>query len=236
MNKLFNLIKNFRKNECVNKAVNTDFNTETIDLTVMGSVLESISYKTALLPCSSLLINIEDFESEKIEPNMFMYNKLISKVKPISVIDVSYNNYKQSLDKKLYIVIRLFALSTDNGVLKFTFRVSCKYKSLLDNIDEKITDIAIEYVNGFIRTKNLEYLTQNNIQVSKLSEFNSTSTENYTGYIKRFSMNTENRALSPEDDIDINVDKVVTDTYSKDDSIMVDVVRKKDKIRINDII
>ena len=229
--KLINLFKNVKHNESAKEAVNSSFDYETIDIESFGPVFIDISRKLPKVNVSKIDLSIEDFDKDKVDANMYLLNKLMSKSEPISIVDVSCNNINKTSERNLYIVARVFCLSIEDDVVKYTIKARCKYESINSDNDNNMINLAVEYINGFIRSKALISECQHKVYINNIYEYDYSVTENYSGYIKRFSKNLDKR-VSTNEEINIDIDEIMLDN---DEDYVVDVIHKS-KTKISDII
>jgi len=236
MNKFKKWIDGFRKKEYV-VPLATEANLSSINLDIMGSIFESMSRTIAHFTCESASFSIIDFKATKLVGNLVLMYNLLKKKEPISQLKISRCGLDISQKREIYVSATVFCLGIDKEVWRFDFKASSVYTSLNNEIEFRIADVLIEYINGFIQSIQLSKMCQCDVIIQNTTNYDSVHGEMYSGWVRSYCNNIEYPYYaSIHDATDMTNDAVILlhcvneeemEEQMEDDSMIIDVIRRR---------
>lgn len=248
MNKFTEWISGFRKKD-YDVQLATEANLSIINLDVMDSIFESMSRAISNFTCRSASFAINDFKATKITDNPMLRYDLSKKKDSISHIKVSRCGLDFSERREIVVSTSIFSLGLDGNIWRFDIKASTFYTSLINDIEPKVIDVLIEYINGFIESMQISKMCVYDVHVDDVSNYNSVYAEMYSGWVKSFCNDSEyqNFMMSTVQNMVTEADTLVNAVTDEDvidaienDSMIVDVIRRKDlrlkqDVKISDV-
>lgn len=235
-NKFLKWINGFRKIE-YNVPLATKVDLSKINLDIMGSVFESMSKLIDVnLKCKSLMFAITDFKATKILDDFELRDEIHEKGESISYLKI--NRYEMDLSHKREILslASIFCIGLDDEIWKFDIRASAIYTSYLIYTEMEIVDVLIEFINGVIKTLQLDKMCFYDVVLHNTMKYDSINTETYTGFVKSFCNSNEYQKFAHLSDFSeiqnkdmylINYHDEEIESKLEDDSMIIDIIRRK---------
>lgn len=236
MNKFIKWIDGFRKKD-YDVHLATEANLSVINLDVMDSIFESMSREVANFTCKSASFAINNFKATKISDSPMLRYDLSKKKSSISHVKVSRCGLDFSERREIVVSTSVFSLGLDNSIWRFDTKATSIYTSLINDLEPKVIDILIDYINGFIESMHISKMCVFNVFVDSIAEYDSVYAETYNGWVKSYCNNSEYQNFisltSNEMNSEANtlVEAVTDDDVIEeivDNSMIVDVIRRKD--------